>query len=209
MGTKKQNRKQDITFLIPLFILVVFILMSMTRNADYKDEYLIRQPLSAQDEAASKAAFLKAYSVFMHPRCMNCHPAGDAPLQGDDSHVHTQNVKRGPDGKGLFALKCANCHRPGNVPGPGIPPGHELWHLPPSDRKMVFEGKSARELATHFMDNEFTGFKSWKEDLIHHVENEPLVLNSWTYGTPLPMSHEEFVAAVKEWIEKGAALPDE
>ena len=28
---------------------------------------------------------------------MNCHPAGDAPLQGDDSRVHAQNVKRGAE----------------------------------------------------------------------------------------------------------------
>ena len=36
----------------------------------------------------------------MHPRCMNCHPSGDVPLQGDDSHLHVQNVKRGDDGQG-------------------------------------------------------------------------------------------------------------
>jgi len=29
---------------------------------------------------------------------MNCHPSRDAPLQGDDSHRHFQNVKRGEDG---------------------------------------------------------------------------------------------------------------
>jgi len=68
-----------------------------------------KQTRSAQrDDAGSRAAFLAAYPVFMHPRCMNCHPKGDAPLQGEDSHIHAQNVQRGPDGKGLFALKCAN-----------------------------------------------------------------------------------------------------
>src|SRR5688572_11603649 len=51
-------------------------------------------------EKESAQAFIKAYRVFMHPRCMNCHPVGDAPLQGDDSHIHAQNVTRGPDGKG-------------------------------------------------------------------------------------------------------------
>ena len=47
------------------------------------------------DAAASRAAFLQVYRVLTSPRCQNCHPAGDAPLQGDDSHVHIQNVKRG------------------------------------------------------------------------------------------------------------------
>ena len=46
------------------------------------------------DAAASGQAFLQVYKVFTSPRCQNCHPAGDAPLQGDDSHVHMQNVKR-------------------------------------------------------------------------------------------------------------------
>ncbi|HEX7904667.1 MAG TPA: hypothetical protein VF487_12365 [Chitinophagaceae bacterium] len=41
-----------------------------------------------------------------------------------------------------------------------------------------------------------------------YVEAEPLVLHSWTYGTPSPLSHEEFVSKVKEWIEKGTAIPD-
>src|SRR5882672_10047720 len=83
------------------------------------------------DEAASRAAFLDAYKVFMHPRCMNCHPAGNAPLQGDDSHLHAQNVQRGSDGKGLYALKCANCHQEKNLPGANMPPGNLTWHLPP------------------------------------------------------------------------------
>src|ERR1700741_625209 len=37
-------------------------------------------------EEESKAAFLEAYRVFMHPRCINCPPSGDRPFQGDDSH---------------------------------------------------------------------------------------------------------------------------
>jgi hypothetical protein len=158
-------------------------------------------------EQESVAAFDEAFKVFMHPRCMNCHPKGDAPLQGDDSHIHTQNVTRGPDGKGLYAMKCSNCHQSEHVPGQNMPPGHALWHLPPANRKMVFEGKTPAQLAAHFKDNNFTGFKDFKKDLLHHVEHEPLVLNSWTYGTPPPLSHTEFVAKVKEWIDKGAVVP--
>jgi len=155
----------------------------------------------------SKMAFLEAYKVFMHPRCMNCHPVGDVPLQGDDSHLHTQGVKRGIDGKGLYAMKCKNCHQDKPLNGPHLPPGFPVWHLPPANRKMVFEGKLASELASNFQDSKFTGFKSM-EQFIEHVENDPLVKNSFTYGTKPPLTHSEFVAKVKEWIEKGAAIPD-
>src|SRR5437868_12222576 len=58
-----------------------------------------------KDAAASRAAFLEVYKVLMHPRCMNCHPNGDQPLQGNDSHVHTMNVKRGDEGTGKYAMK--------------------------------------------------------------------------------------------------------
>ncbi len=75
-----------------------------------------------KDSAGSVKAFLSAYKVLMSPRCMNCHPAGDVPLQGDDSHLHTQGVQRGPDGKGVYALKCSNCHQPANSPGLHAPP---------------------------------------------------------------------------------------
>ena len=52
---------------------------------------------SSSDDGAAQVAFERAYPVFVSPRCQNCHPSGDAPLQGDDSHVHAQNVKRGAD----------------------------------------------------------------------------------------------------------------
>src|SRR6266581_4310400 len=99
------------------------------------------------DDAGARAAFLDVYKVLMHPRCMNCHPSGDAPLQGDDSHAHFQNIKRGEDGKGKYALKCANCHQETNLPGENMPPGNPNWHLPPPEMRMVFQGKSPAELA--------------------------------------------------------------
>ena len=66
-----------------------------------------------KDSVESVKAFMKVYKVLMSPRCMNCHPAGDAPLQGDDSHIHTMNVVRGPDGNGnvcsqMFQLSSAD-----------------------------------------------------------------------------------------------------
>ena len=170
------------------------------------------EELSAAEKnnIASKEAVMSVYKVLMSPRCMNCHPAGDVPLQGDDSHLHTQGVKRGPDGKGLYAMKCNNCHQISNTAGLNMPPGNPTWHLPPADMPMVFEGKSPKELATQLKDPNKNGHKTLQQ-LITHVSKDALVLWGWNPGdgrTKPPLGHAEFAAQFKEWVDKGAAIPD-
>jgi hypothetical protein len=58
--------------------------------------------------AEDLAAWQQIYSVMSHPRRVNCHTAGNYPQQGDDRHRHLFNVVRGPEGKGVPALQCAN-----------------------------------------------------------------------------------------------------
>ena len=47
----------------------------------------------AKQEAGRKA-WGTMYKTLMSPRCMNCHPAGDAPLQTDVSRPHAMNISR-------------------------------------------------------------------------------------------------------------------
>ncbi|MET0636566.1 MAG: hypothetical protein ABWZ25_11105 [Chitinophagaceae bacterium] len=163
----------------------------------------------ARDSIASVIAFAKVYKVLMSPRCMNCHPSGDIPLQGDYSQLHTMGVKRGPDGKGLYAEKCSNCHQPQNTPGKHTPPGNPKWALPPADMKMVFQGRTPRQLALQLLNPNENGHKT-KEQLIEHVTSDTLVLGGWNPGegrTLPPMSHKEFAVAFRTWIETGAYAP--
>jgi mono/diheme cytochrome c family protein len=163
-----------------------------------------------RDDAGARAAFRDVYQVLMHPRCMNCHPSGDAPLQGDDSHPHLQNVKRGADGKGKYALKCANCHQDTNLPGENLPPGNPTWQLPKKDMPLVFQGKSPRELADQLKDPKRNGGKTL-EQLLEHVTHDQLVLWGWEPGagrTKPPLSHDEFARKFRAWVEKGAASPE-
>jgi hypothetical protein len=163
-----------------------------------------------RDDAAARAAFFDVYKVLMHPRCMNCHPSGDVPLQGDDSHLHAQNVKRGEDGKGKYALKCANCHQDVNLSGENMPPGNPTWHLPRKGMPLVFQGKGPRELADQLKDPQRNGGKTL-EQLVEHVTNDKLVLWGWEPGdgrTKPPLSHDQFAKRFREWVEKGAASPE-
>lgn len=163
---------------------------------------------SAKDSIESITAFKEVYKVLMSPRCMNCHPAGDVPLQDDDSHIHTMLPKRGNDGKGVYAMKCGNCHQPQNTPGLHTPPGNPNWHLPPANMKMVFEGRTPHQLAKQLIDPKQNGNKSIRQ-LIEHAD-DGLVLAGWNPGegrTLPPISHAEFKKAWLTWINKGAYAP--
>ena len=162
-----------------------------------------------RDLAASRAAFTEAAKVFLSPRCMNCHPAGDVPFQGDDSRPHAQRVQRGPEGKGVYGMKCSACHQQENLWGEHMPPGAPNWHLPPPNMPMVFEKRTPGQLCRQFKDPKQNGGKSL-EELFKHVSSDPLVLWGWNPGegrTTPPLSHAEFVQEMDEWIKKGAACP--
>lgn len=161
-----------------------------------------------KDSIKSVEAFKKVYSVLMHPRCMNCHPSGDIPLQGDDSHAHNMLPQRGIDGKGVSTMKCITCHASKGVPGEHTPPGNANWHLPPADMKMVFQGKSPRELAMQLVDSKKNGHKDIKA-LRKHAEDD-LVKTGWKMGGDRalpPLSYEEFRQAWYTWIDNGAFAP--
>ncbi|MFT3679859.1 MAG: hypothetical protein QM791_06280 [Ferruginibacter sp.] len=194
-------------------LLLVVVAVAFTVSS-FKNESATAKAITtahaAKDSMLSKKAFGEVYKVLMSPRCMNCHPAGDVPLQGDDSKLHTQNVKRGKDGKGLYALKCANCHQPDNTAGLNMPPGNPNWHLPPANMKMIFQGRTPRQLAAQLLNPKTNGNKT-KAALVKHIAEDALVLGGWNPGdgrTLPPLSHAEFVKQFKLWIDNGAYLPN-
>jgi hypothetical protein len=161
-----------------------------------------------KDSVASVKAFKQVYTVLMSARCMNCHPSGDVPLQGDDSHLHTMLPKRGKEGKGVYAMKCANCHQPTNTGGLHTPPGNPNWHLPPADMRMVFQGRTPNQLAKQLIDIKQNGNKGMRK-LIAHAD-DGLVLAGWNPGegrTLPPMSHAAFKKAWVTWLTTGAYAP--
>jgi hypothetical protein len=164
--------------------------------------------INAEAKAHSATAWHTVYEVLQHPRCRNCHPAGDVPLVGEQSEPHPQNVHRGPSGVGVFAMTCGTCHRDENLPGERLP-GAPGWHMPPRGLPMVFEGKSANELAHQLADPRQNGNRSPAE-LLHHVTADHLVLWGWNPGdgrAPVPVPHEQFVAAFRSWIDGGCQAP--
>lgn len=189
--------------------MVLLMAFGLNTDKDLPKQTDSGAPQINKDRAASVKAFEKVYTVLMSPRCMNCHPSGDVPLQGEDSHLHEMFPKRGADGKGLYAMKCTNCHQPTNSPGLHTPPGNPNWHLPPANMKMVFQGRTANQLARQLVDPKQNGNKSMKQ-LLEHADDE-LVVAGWNPGEGRklpPMSYAEFKKAWTTWINTGAFAPE-
>ncbi len=174
---------------------------------------LLALPASAGDPEAAEApdpAALKAFSgvvsVLQHPRCMNCHPDGDVPLQFDSSTPHIMEVDRSSPDKGL---PCSTCHFEEGIDAPGLPPAAPHWHMPP--RNQQFQGLTEAALCAQLNDPEKTGGRDL-EALLEHVSNDALVKWGWKPGggrSVPPLSHEAFVTAFRTWVEAGGPCPTE
>jgi hypothetical protein len=184
-----------------------------------------RQPEQASSSREARqlsseglAAWHQVYSVMTHPRCINCHTAGNYPQQGDDRHRHLFNVVRGPAGKGVPALQCATCHQGANADTTGVP-GADGWHLAPLSMKWQDVSDrilSSSAVCSAITDRSRNGNRNGTA-LLKHNQEEPLVLWAWNPGRRAdgslralpPITHDQFVAATRKWVESGMPCPQE
>ena len=157
--------------------------------------------------ARSRALFLEASRVFLHPRCVNCHPNGDVPSQGMQLTPHQPPVTRGPDNHGVVGMQCTGCHQDRNLVQARVP-GAPDWHLAP--REMAWVGKTPRQICEQVKDRKRNGGKSLAEIVEHNAHDKALVAWGWSPGSgrePAPGSQEQFGAIVAAWVETGAECP--
>ena len=95
---------QNLKFLLIATAMVIMTVV-MANAFGSKAEPVPEDSLTTED-----TPFDKMMAVLTHKRCVNCHPAGDRPHQGEDSHVHNFGVQRGEDNHGVAALRCESCH---------------------------------------------------------------------------------------------------
>ena len=158
----------------------------------------------------SRAIFAEIGKLLTNPRCMNCHPASDRPLQGDDHHPHMPPVWRGENGH--FATDCFGCHTQHNVSLHEAAsyqsiPGHPRWGVAPSS--MAWEGKSLGEICRQLKDVERNGGRNLAM-LREHIGTDDLVGWAWRPGAgrdPAPGSQEAAGQLVQAWIDTGAECP--
>jgi hypothetical protein len=189
--------------------LLALLLMACSHAAPPSAAAVASPTTTAAAPDAAVAAFETVRQVLQSPRCVNCHPAGDVPLQGDDSHLHEPLIKRGPEGRGVVGLSCAACHGKQNLPasyGAHTPPGVSTeWRLPPADHKLVFWGLDSKTLCEQIKDPKKNGGKNLAE-LTHHMTEDALTLWGWKPGyarKPVQITHDQFVQAYKTWADAG------
>ena len=165
----------------------------------------------SDERARSVALFSEAGKVIQSPRCMNCHPVGRRPTQGDDLHAHAPLMQAGADGKGLPALPCKSCHGPSNhaTLAASIPsvPGNPHWGLAPVS--MAWQGKSLGEICAQIKDPKRNGGRSLAQ-IQRHMGSDALVAWAWRPGegrSPAPGTQSEFGELISNWIATGAHCP--
>lgn len=195
-----------------LFVLVT-IFMANTSATEKTSEALLADASASAESQTDNEPFNKMMDVLTHKRCINCHPSGDRPRQGEDRHLHNFGVERGESNQGVAALLCKTCHQEENNYYSGVP-GAPHWGLAP--RSMAWEGLSRGEIARSMLNPENNGGRSLKE-IVKHLTEDELVLWAWEPGVDAwgkqrekpPVSKEEFITAVKEWAATGAMIPEE
>lgn len=158
----------------------------------------------------SRAIFAEIGKVLTHPRCMNCHPAGDHPLQGADHHEHFPPAWR-PE-SAAFADTCAACHTEANYTLHAQAsyksiPGNPRWGLAPLS--MAWEGKSLGDICRQIKDKERNGGRDLAL-LQEHVAKDDLVAWGWKPGEgrePAPGTQAQAGQLMQSWIDTGAECP--
>ncbi len=161
----------------------------------------------ADMSARSAALFTEAGKVIQHARCVNCHPAGDVPRQGDVRRRHEPHVVRGDGGMGAPGLRCTTCHGEQNFDA-GRVPGHPRWHLAPAE--VAWEGKSLGNICREVKDPARNGGMDLPK-LVRHMAEDDLVGWAWTPGAgrePAPGTQKAFGALIQAWADSGAACPE-
>lgn len=194
---------------------IVIISLAMANGLDFEGDSVPENKTEGpvSQTGIDDAPFDKMMAVLTHKRCLNCHPSDDRPRQGEDSHIHNFEVRRGPDNHGVAALRCQSCHQEENNDFSGVP-GAPEWSLAPIE--MAWAGLSRVEIAQSMLNPENNGGRNLEEVVKHLTEHE-LVLWAWEPGIDAagnprekpPVSKEEYIKAVKEWAADGAVIPEE
>jgi hypothetical protein len=147
-------------------------------------------PLAAQQTGVSdetgRAAWDRIFGVLSHPRCSNCHVAGDQPMwaglgYGPDA-PHGMNIRADGSRIGAESIPCRTCHVSSGAANntPHAPPHiADAWRLPPPE--MAWLGKSGFGVCQQ-LRNPGTNDGNDVAGLVDHVGGSEFVRWGFTPG---------------------------
>jgi hypothetical protein len=152
----------------------------------------------------SRAIFAEVAKVLTHPRCLNCHPAGDRPTQENDIHPHKPFVLRDVPRVTCHTDRNFTLHERASYQSI---PGHPRWMMAPIE--MAWQGKSIGEICRQLKDRDRNGGRDLA--LLHeHLAHDDLVAWGWQPGAgrePAPGSQALLGELTQAWIDTGAQCP--
>jgi hypothetical protein len=194
--------------LVALLVALGLPLLTEGYSAEISSTLAAPQSFDGISDTAERSAalFTEAGKVMTSARCVNCHPAGDRPLQGDARRLHQPPVARGADGFGTPTMRCSTCHQSANFDPAGVP-GHPHWHLAPSE--MAWQNKTPGEICAQIKDPARNGGRSLQQ-ILTHVADDSLVGWAWAPGAgraSAPGTQKELGALIEAWLNTGAVCP--
>ncbi len=168
----------------------------------------LRAPTSFQDiqdpQERAEALFGEIARVLRHPRCINCHPQAERPLQGDKGRLHEPWVVRASSGLGAPGQYCSTCHGTANYLNV---PGGPKWYLAPARSGWV--GRSPRKICQQLKDSANHGGRDL--DALHEfIASDSFVAYGWNAPEHLssaPGDQATLAALFRAWIDAGAHCP--
>jgi hypothetical protein len=194
----------------------IFVSVSLPALSQSSPDRALKDPSAfasiSNPSERSRALFLEAAKVITSPRCMNCHPSGDSPTQGNDMHVHQPPVTRGEGGLGVAGNTCNACHTTRNYTLVAEAsyrsiPGHIRWGMAPIE--MAWQGKSVGDICRQLKDPARNGGRDLAS-LHEHLAHDDLLAWGWQPGEgrdPAPGSQEALGKLIQAWIDTGAMCP--
>ncbi len=186
--------------------LLTVVLMSSGALSTNPDTDKPKTVAVTENKEKSLEDFKVILSVLKNPRCINCHPSGDVPLQGNDQHLHRPLIVRGVADYGPAAVHCNACHHEENNIYANVP-GAPKWVVAP--RSMGWVGLTDEQIGEALMNKTKNGGRSPK-DLVQHMGFDSLVIWAWHPGegrTPIPIPLEDFRKILFDWLATGAYVP--
>ena len=219
---------------LAVFVAAVALLVAVPASAQNATRRDLKEGVNENTPALE--LFLRAYEVFSHPRCANCHPRDERPRWGERSErIHGMNVQRGVEqppgdekrpegGYGRPGMTCPTCHQQTNGALPGSPPGAEHWRLAPL--RMGWVGLTAVELCQQFSEVIRRDGSGDIDAVIHHIvepdnkkkwvkegkewKTDPLVAWAWAPGPGrerAPGEFKQFLEILRWWKKAGGRCP--